>query len=90
MMARDARPKRVLVAHNVTRGNRGGMALMMESMHTALEPFGWETEYFTADDIRLRLVVPGLSSDQLAALVDGQRTPPGRPFTIASPAVHRH
>ena len=38
VIARDARPKRVLVAHNVTRGNHGGMALMMESMHTALEP----------------------------------------------------
>jgi glycosyltransferase involved in cell wall biosynthesis len=39
------------VAHNVPRGNRGGMALMMESMHTALDAFGWETEYFTADDM---------------------------------------
>jgi glycosyltransferase involved in cell wall biosynthesis len=43
--------KRVLVAHNISRGNRGGMALMMESMHAALEEFGWEIEYFTADDL---------------------------------------
>jgi glycosyltransferase involved in cell wall biosynthesis len=45
------KPKRVLVAHNVERGGRGGMALMMESMHAALEEFGWQTEYFTASDL---------------------------------------
>lgn len=51
MAAGEAKSKRVLVAHNVARGGGGGMALMMESMHAALEPFGWETEYFTADDM---------------------------------------
>ena len=43
--------RRVLVAHNVVRGHWGGMARMMESMHSALEPYGWETEYFTANDV---------------------------------------
>lgn len=51
MGADGTRSTRVLVAHNVARGAWGGMALMMERMHTALEPFGWETEYFTADDM---------------------------------------
>jgi glycosyltransferase involved in cell wall biosynthesis len=43
--------RRVLVAHNVNRGNWGGMARMMESIHAELESFGWKTEYFTADDM---------------------------------------
>ncbi len=43
--------RRVLVAHNVARGHWGGMARMMESLHGALEEFGWETEYFTSDDL---------------------------------------
>jgi glycosyltransferase involved in cell wall biosynthesis len=44
-------PRRVLVAHNVKRGDWGGMARMMESVHAELESFGWKTEYFTADDM---------------------------------------
>ncbi len=28
------------------------MARLSESLHTALEAFGWETEYFTADDVK--------------------------------------
>jgi glycosyltransferase involved in cell wall biosynthesis len=43
--------KRVLVAHRVTRGHWGGMTRMVESIHTELEPLGWKTEYFTADDV---------------------------------------
>lgn len=43
--------KRVLVAHNVERHGSGGMARMMESIHIALESFGWETDYFTAEDM---------------------------------------
>jgi glycosyltransferase involved in cell wall biosynthesis len=43
--------KRVLVAHNVKRGLRGGMARMMESIHAELESFGWKTEFFTHDDM---------------------------------------
>jgi glycosyltransferase involved in cell wall biosynthesis len=35
------------------------MALMMERMHIALEAFGWETEYFTADDME-RVGIPRL------------------------------
>ena len=42
---------RVLVAHNVQRGDWGGMARMMEASHKALAPFGWTTEFFTADDM---------------------------------------
>src|SRR5579862_844425 len=44
--------KRVLLAHNVARGGWGGMARLAESLHTALEAFGWQTEYFTADDVQ--------------------------------------
>ncbi len=43
--------KRILVAHNVPRHDVGGMARMMESMHAELEAYGWQTEYFTADDV---------------------------------------
>jgi glycosyltransferase involved in cell wall biosynthesis len=50
-MIRGFQPRRVLVAHNAIRHGWGGMARMMESLHTALESFGWETEYFTADDM---------------------------------------
>jgi glycosyltransferase involved in cell wall biosynthesis len=45
------RTKRVLVAHNVTRGHWGGMARLMEAIHTELKALGWETDYFTADDL---------------------------------------
>jgi len=50
-MIHYSRTKRVLVAHNVTRGHWGGMARLMESIHTELEAFGWKTDYFTADDL---------------------------------------
>jgi glycosyltransferase involved in cell wall biosynthesis len=50
-MIRHSNSRRVLVAHNVSRGNSGGMARLMESIHTELESFGWKTEYFTADDM---------------------------------------
>jgi len=53
---KQGKPKRVLVAQNVPRHSWGGMARMMSSMHQGLEPFGWETEYFTADDMER---VPG-------------------------------
>jgi glycosyltransferase involved in cell wall biosynthesis len=43
--------RRVLVAHNAMRGHWGGMARLMESIHTELEAFGWKTDYFTADDL---------------------------------------
>jgi glycosyltransferase involved in cell wall biosynthesis len=42
---------RVLVAHNLERGGRGGAARMMESSHAALEAFGWTTDFFTAGDM---------------------------------------
>lgn len=43
--------RRVLVAHNTPRGGWGGMARMMESLHTALEAYGWQTDYFTSTDM---------------------------------------
>jgi glycosyltransferase involved in cell wall biosynthesis len=45
------RSKRILVAHNVERHGKGGMARLIENMHTALEPYGWQIDYFTADDV---------------------------------------
>jgi glycosyltransferase involved in cell wall biosynthesis len=50
-MIHYSRTKRALVAHNVTRGHWGGMARLMESIHTELDAFGWKTDYFTADDL---------------------------------------
>jgi glycosyltransferase involved in cell wall biosynthesis len=50
-MLHDSKSKRMLVAHNVPRGNWGGMARLMESIHSELESFGWKTDYFTADDL---------------------------------------
>ena len=47
----QASNRRVLVAHNAQRHGWGGMARMMESTHSALEAFGWKTEYFTSDDM---------------------------------------
>jgi len=47
----NSNPGRVLVAHNVARHGCGGMARMLESIHTALEAFGWEIDYFTADNM---------------------------------------
>jgi len=48
---RHGNSRRVLVAHNVERHGWGGMARLSESLHTALEEFGWNTEYFTSDDV---------------------------------------
>jgi glycosyltransferase involved in cell wall biosynthesis len=48
---RQFKSRRVLVAHNVMRGLRGGMARMMESIHAELESFGWKTEFFTNEDM---------------------------------------
>lgn len=48
---KEAGSRRVLVAHNVERRGRGGAARMMESMHSRLEAFGWQTDYFTSDDV---------------------------------------
>lgn len=45
------RSRRILVAHNAERHGKGGMARMMECMHAALEPYGWQTDYFTSDDL---------------------------------------
>lgn len=42
---------RVLVAHNLPRGSWGGAVRMMESSHQALESFGWQTDYFTTEDM---------------------------------------
>jgi glycosyltransferase involved in cell wall biosynthesis len=50
-MIHHSNSRRVLVAHNVSRGHWGGMARLMESIHTELEAFGWKTHYFTADDL---------------------------------------
>lgn len=51
MSARSGSGRRVLLAHNVERHGWGGMARLSESLHTALEPFGWNTEYFTSNDM---------------------------------------
>jgi glycosyltransferase involved in cell wall biosynthesis len=45
------RSKRILVAHNVERHGKGGMAGLIENMHAALEPYGWQIDYFTADNM---------------------------------------
>jgi glycosyltransferase involved in cell wall biosynthesis len=50
-MIHHSSSRRVLVAHNAMRGHWGGMARLMESIHTELEAFGWKTDYFTADDL---------------------------------------
>jgi len=50
-MIPECNTKRVLVAHNVKRGHWGGMARMMETIHAELASFGWEAEYFTADNM---------------------------------------
>jgi glycosyltransferase involved in cell wall biosynthesis len=47
----QGKSKRVLVAQNVPQQSWGGMARMMRSMHGALQPFGWQVEYFSADDM---------------------------------------
>jgi glycosyltransferase involved in cell wall biosynthesis len=44
-------PAKVLVAHNVQRHGTGGMARMMESIHTELDPARWQVDYFTSDDV---------------------------------------
>lgn len=50
-MAKVEDSRRVLMAQNVPRHSWGGMSRMMASMHRALEPFGWQTDFFTADDL---------------------------------------
>ena len=41
----NLRSKRILVAHNVERHGKGGMARLIENMHAALEPYGWQIDY---------------------------------------------
>ncbi len=51
MSEKQMRAPRILVAHNVARHGKGGMARMMESIHDQLEARGWQIDYFTSESV---------------------------------------